>query len=174
MALAVGAYPKIESSDYKIIQEFRAKNDELYYEIAEPHFAFVFPIEEFNQKQFVYEVINKSQGYGSIDFEMNCAIVNKDAFLDYYHLLLSPDKGFSRIIKLHDKLYSEVFFDHLNLDIDFIPHMGIANSKDKFKVKQWVDHWNRMDYCVKGSIDSLTIMDYTNGVLTNLKEVNLL
>ena len=141
MALGVGAYPKLEDGDYNIIQDFRKENDELYYSIAEPHFAFVFPIEEdkIKKDQFIEEIFDNSNGVEQIDFEIKCATVNKDIFLDYYHLLLVPDKGYSKIVKLHDKLYSNLLFNHLSLDIDFIPHIGIANSKDKFKVKRWAD-----------------------------------
>lgn len=175
MALGVGAYPKLESGDYNIIQDFRRENDELYYSVAEPHFAFVFPIEENEIKKdlFIKEITDKSKGVEQINFEIKCATVNKDIFLNYYHLLLVPDKGYSKIVKLHDKLYSNLLSKHLRLDIDFIPHMGIANSKDKFKVKRWADEWNQKDFAIEGTVDCLTIVDYTSNILTDLEKVNL-
>ena len=175
MAYGVCAYPKLKNSDYMIIQDFRKENDELYYLIAEPHFAFVFPIEEdeINKDHFINEIVNKSKGVEQISFEINCATVNKDAFLDYYHMLLLPDKGYSKIVKLHDKLYSGILYNHLRLDIDFIPHMGIANSKDRYKVKNWVDNWNQKEFTIAGLIDSLTIIEYTNNILTDLDTIRL-
>lgn len=109
MAYGVCAYPKLINEDYKIIQKFRKKNDELYYTVAEPHFAFVLPIADIDKKQFIDEVFNKLEDIKSFDFEIKCATVNKDVFLDYFHLLLVPDKGYSDIVKLHDKLYSGGF-----------------------------------------------------------------
>lgn len=175
MALGVGAYPILEEIDYNIIQDFRNENDELYYSIAEPHFTFVFPIEEneIKKDQFIAEIFDKSKGVEQFDVEIKCATVNKDIFLDYYHLLLVPDKGYSKIVKLHDKLYSNLLFNHLRLDIDFIPHMGIANSKDKLKVKRWADEWNQKEFTIKGTLESLTIVDYTNNILTDLTKVKL-
>lgn len=173
MALGVCAYPKIKRIDFEIIQDFRKKNDELYYLVAEPHFSFVFPIENFEKDQFIDEISDKSNGVMHIDFEIKYATVNKDAILDYYHLLLVPDNGYSRIVKLHDKLYSDILFDYLRLDIDFIPHVGIANSKDKYKVKSWADKWNEKEYSITGMIDTLTIVDFTNNKLTDLKEIKL-
>lgn len=135
MALAVCAYPELKNEDCAAIQNFRKEHDG-YYSIVEPHFSFVFPVEGIEQSEFIEEIEQKSDGVEKIDFEIQCATVNKDAVLDIYHLLLVPDKGYSNIVKLHDKLYSDKLFNHLRLDIDFIPHMGIANSLDKYEVKK--------------------------------------
>lgn len=173
MALGVLAYPRLEKKDYKTIQEFRKDNDELYYSIVEPHFAFLFPISNINKMQFIKEVSNKAKEFQPFDFEIRCATINKDSFIDYFHLLLVPDKGYSNIVKIHDKLYSGLFLEELRLDIDFIPHMGIANSRDKFKVKKWVDSWNREDFIIKGTIDMLTVVDFTKNILSDIKEIKL-
>ena len=175
MAFGVCSYPILEDRDLNFIQDFRKENDELYYSVAKPHFAFVFPIEddEFKKDHFVDEICDKTRGVEQIDFEIGCATINKDFFLDYYHLLLVPDKGFSKIVKLHDKLYSNLLFSFLRLDIDFIPHIGVANSRDKFEVKKWVDQWNQNEFSIKGTIDALTVVDYSNNVLTDLEKIEL-
>ena len=170
MALAVCAYPVLSNKDYLGIQNFRKENDD-YYPIIEPHFSFVFPLEEIEKDEFIEEIEQKSDGFEKIYFEIRCATVNKDANLDIYHLLLVPDKGYSNIVKLHDMLYSDKLFNHLRLDIDFVPHMGIANSKDKYKVKKWADKWNAKDFLIAGSIESLMVVDYTDNVLTDIKEI---
>ena len=148
-------------------------NDELYYSVAEPHVSFVFPVFDVEKDQFINEVHDKSKGIKKINFEMRCAVVNKDAVIGCFHLLLVPDKGYSDIVKLHDRLYSDLFFKDLRLDIDFIPHMGIANSKDGFEVKIWADSWNQKEFSIAGTIEKLTIVDYTNNILTDLNEVYL-
>ncbi len=173
MAYGVCAYPRLKRKDFKLIQDYRKENDKLYYSIVQPHFSFVFPVTRIKSKQFVSEILNKSKGFKYIDFEIRCAVINKDAFIDYYHLFLIPDKGYSDIVKLHDKLYSGILFNELRLDIDFIPHIGIANSKDKYKVKKWFDNWNKIDLSIKGTIDKLTVVDYTNSILTNMNEIKL-
>lgn len=173
MACGVLAYPRLDISDYKIIQDFRRVHDELYYSVAEPHFGFVFPTENVKKDQFITEIFNKSKGVNQFDFEIRCVTVNKDSFLDYYHLLMVPDKGYSNIIKLHDKLYSDILFNCLRLDIDFIPHMGIANSKNKYEVKKWADSWNKKGFIISGKVDALTICDYTDNVLTDIESIKL-
>lgn len=174
MAYAVLSYPQLKNADYTFIQEFRKKFDALYYTVIEPHFSFVFPINEIEENTFVAEIRNKSAGVASFDFEIKCAVVNKDAVSELYHLLLVPEKGYSRVVKLHDKLYSGLLFRHLRLDIDFIPHVAIANSKDKYEVKSWADDWNRQDFSIKGRVDSITIIEYSNHIITDIEKIDLI
>lgn len=171
--LGVLAYPGLKDKDFQLIQDFRKNHDELYYAVAEPHFAFVFPLNGIGEKRFIDEIILQSAGKKHIDFDIKCATINMDAFLDYYHLLLVPDIGYSDIVKLHDQLYSGSLAQKLRLDIDFIPHMGIGNSRDGHLVKKLVDAWNAFNFSIKGRIENLTIIRYTNNVLTNLEEIRL-
>lgn len=173
MAYGVLAYPKLDISDYKTIQNFRREHDELYYSVAEPHFSFVFPIESVKKDQFVTEIFDKSKGVRQFNFEIKCVTVNKDSFLDYYHLLMVPDKGYSNIVKLHDNLYSDILFNYLELDIDFIPHMGIANSKNKYEVKKWADSWNKKEFIISGCVDTLIICEIIDNILTDLETIKL-
>ena len=173
MALGVLAYPEWNPGDHAHIQDFRKAHDELYYELVEPHFAFVFPVEGIGHEAFLEEAEGQSRGFGPIDFEIRCATINKDAVLPYYHLLLVPDQGYSKVVRLHDRLYSGLFRPHLRLDIDFVPHVGIANSKDPQRVKQWVDSWNEEEFCIGGRIASLTVIDYSEGTLKDLHTIPL-
>ena len=173
MALGVLAYPSISNEDYNLIQNFRKSNDELYFEIVHPHFAFVFPTDSLAENAFIEEIKEKAKDFERIKFELKCACVNKDSFMDFFHLLLVPDQGHSQIVKLHDKLYSESLFNELRLDIDFIPHMGIANSKDGYQVKTWVDHWNSQPFSIQGHINALTVIKYDGNSLKNLVNIPL-
>lgn len=127
--LAVVSYPKIKPSDYEWINEYRKKNDYTY-DLIDLHWSFVFPVFDYDEKEFIGEVKLQAKDFKAIDFQVKCAIRNNDLTSDYWHVLLAPDKGFSDIVKLHDKLYSGKLKDLERLDLDFIPHMGIANSKD--------------------------------------------
>ena len=173
MALGVLSYPSISKEDYGLIQEFRKTNDELYFEMVEPHFAFVFPTDSFEENEFVEEIIDKAKRAQSFNFELKCACVNKDSFIEYFHLLLVPDQGHSNIVKLHDRLYSDLLIDELRLDIDFIPHMGIANSKQGHKVKEWADIWNSRDFSIKGRVETLTVIRFDGKNLENIANIHL-
>ncbi len=173
MALGILAYPEWHPGDYRKIQEFRKRHDALYYRVVEPHFAFVFPLEGIGREAFLAEAEKQSRDFGPIPFEIRCATINKDAVLPDYHLLLVPEMGYSKVVRLHDRLYSGLFRPHLRLDIDFIPHVGIANSKDPELVKQWVDAWNQEEFCIRGRLETFTVVEYSQGVLSDLDTLPL-
>lgn len=137
MAYAVISYPELSGTDYKRIQEYRKENDEWLFTVVEPHITFVFPVFEMQEEDFITEIETLAYNTQKINFVFRCAIINKDSFSDYYHALLAPDEGFSRIVKLHDKLYSRTLKPYHRMDIDFIPHMGLGTSKDKETCKKW-------------------------------------
>jgi hypothetical protein len=173
MALLVLAYPELSKSDFEKIQNYRKDHDELHYRVIEPHFTFVFPVFDITQNDFIKEVEARAQNVAAFDFTIRCATVSKDAFSDYFHSFLVPDQGYSNVVKLHDKLYSEKFLRNLRLDIDYIPHIGIGNSKDKFFCKKMADEWNSSDFLIEGRISNLSIVNYENNVVSHLKRLDL-
>lgn len=173
MAYLVIAYPKLTSEYFDQIQNFREYNDELYFKMVQLHFTIVFPVLDISQEEFISEVKSKSAGLTIINFVIRCAIINKDSLSDYFHAFLVPDEGFSRIVKLHDKLYSEKLNGNLRLDIAFIPHINIGNSKDKNLCKKMVDKWNEKEFLISGAISKLTIAKYEKEILTNIAEIEL-
>ncbi len=173
MAYAAIAYPEMNNTDYQKIQQYRRENDEWLFTVVEPHITFVFPVFEMPEKDFIAEVEDLCNDIHPIDFVFRCAIINKDSFSDYYHALLAPDEGFSRIVKLHDKLYSRNLKPYHRMDIDFIPHMGIGTSKDKDKCKKMVDEWNKIDFSIAGVISHLSIVRYENDMVETIKNIRL-
>jgi len=173
MGLLVVAYPNLKEEDYNRIQQFRKKHDELYYSIIEPHFTIVFPVFDSYENEFINEIEEKSKDIKKFNFTIRCATINKDAFSEYYHIFLVPDEGYSHIVKLHDVLYSELLFKNLRLDIDFIPHIGIGNSKNKYTCKKLADQWNSVDFSISGSITKLTAIEYSNNRIKKLHTFKL-
>lgn len=172
MSYLVLAYPELSNEDFNLIQDYRKVHD-IFYPVVHPHFTIVFPVDNQPEKAFIREVEKQSGSIKKIEFLIKCATINKDAFSDYYHIFLVPDQGFSDIVKLHDKLYSGLLFDNLRLDIDFIPHIGIGNSKDKWECKKMVDRWNSKNFSIKGQITHLTMVNYENDKVTSLKKIKL-
>lgn len=115
----------------------------------------------------------RSAGLEKFDFALRSAVIHKDAFSDYYHVFLVPDEGFSRFIRVHDQLYSGRLKENLRLDIDFIPHLGIAKSLDKYLCKETVDHWNSESFEIKGIISYLTHVEYVDSQIIEIEQIRL-
>jgi 2'-5' RNA ligase len=173
MAYLVLAYPELRHEDFELIQDYRKNNDELYFKIVNPHFTIVFPVFDVSQDEFINEIKQNSKDINKFDFTIRCATINKDAFNDYFHAFLVPDEGYSKFVKLHDVLYSDKLKGNLRLDLDFVPHIGIGNSKNKFSCKEMVDEWNRKEFSISGKIKYLTIVNYENDTVTKLHEIEL-
>ncbi len=172
MAYLVLAYPELIPGSMDKIQHYRKQYDSLY-NIVEPHFTIVFLINEFSETEFIREVTYQANKFKKFDFIIRCATVNKDADSDYFNTFLVPDEGYSNMIRLHDKLYSEKFKEHLMLDISYIPHITIGGSSDKFLCKKLADEWNEKDLSIGGVISHLDIIKYENNIVTKVKTIDL-
>ncbi|MBN2348797.1 MAG: 2'-5' RNA ligase family protein [Bacteroidales bacterium] len=173
MALLVLGYPKIDKKDYNWIQKYRKSNDGLYFEIVEPHFTIVSPVFDFEEQDLIDEIQEKASGTSVINFELRCAMVNKDAVLDYFHVNLIPDLGFSSFIKLHNKLYKGNLAEYLRLNVCFIPHIGIGNTKDPLECKEQVDKLNEKDIRIPGMLNNLEVVKFSNSTYTSLATIPL-
>jgi len=171
--LAVVAYPKLSEKDKSWIEAYRKEHD-AYYDLVPAHFSFVFP--DFNNQKddFIKEVILKSKGVRKIGFRLRSAIRNNDRTNEYWHVLLVPDEGFSEVVKLHGLLYSGLFKKQERLDLDFIPHIAIANSTIPEECKRLVNEVNAMNIDISGTIDKLDIIQYQNNKITTINFVSLI
>lgn len=173
MLYLVLAYPKISDKDFDFIQSYRKEHDPKYYSVVQPHFTIVFPTGDVTQEEFITEVEGKARDLGKIVFSIRCATINFDYSGEYYHEFLVPDEGNSKIVKLHDRLYSGKFYKNIRFDIDFIPHIGIGNSEDVQVCKKNIDLLNSLDLNIEGTIEDLDIVSYDGGVITTIKKLNL-
>jgi len=173
MAYLVLAYPELSKDDYDWIQSIRKDYDELNYGIVEPHFTIVFPSSYKDDSAFVDEIVRLVSGIKSFEFCISCALINKDAFNDYWHVFLTPDKGFSNIVKLHDKLYSDALYDSLLMDIQFVPHISIASSTDQIRCKRLADDLNAREMLIVGRVKSIDIVWNEGDIVTSLRREEL-
>jgi 2'-5' RNA ligase len=172
MAFLAIAYPELTKADFQKIQKFRQKND-LFFRVVNPHFTLVFPVSDWKEKTFIVEVTKRARNFHPFEFCLRSATLNKDAFSDYFHVFLVPDEGYSQLIKLHDRLYNGLLFSQRKLQIDFIPHVGIGNSRDPQKCLKMISHWNRRPFAIAGQISFLDIVKYEKNVVETLKRIPL-
>ena len=172
-ALLVLSYPNISRADFEWIQAIRKKHDELYFNVVDPHFTLVFPVFDVDQETSVAHVKEQSKHIASFDFVIRCAVLSNDLFTGYTHVFLAPDEGYSKIVKLHDRLYTGLLKKNLRLDIPFIPHIGIANAVDPNVCKQLVDELNAQNFEIKGKVDALDLIWYENDQVGTIERIAL-
>ncbi len=172
MNLHVVAYPELSAADYSKIQAERKVHNSLY-SVIEPHFTIVFSVQGMEAGNFIAEIAKQSGAVPRIEFCLRCAVIVKDSFSNNYDAFLVPDEGYSRIVKLHDKLYSGSLSPHHRLDVCYIPHISIGYSPDMQIIKEIADQWNANDFAICGTIPALDIINYENRVVTTLERVGL-
>ena len=173
MSLIVISCPKINKKDFEWIQSIRKKHDELYFDIIEPHFTFVFPTKSTLEKQLISHVKDILNKQSEIKFNLGETIINKDAFNSYYHLFLIPNKGSDEIIKLHDLLYTKILEPELRKDIPFIPHLGIANNKNKNECLKLKKELSKNKISINGKINEIDICRYENNKIITITKIKL-
>jgi 2'-5' RNA ligase len=172
MSLLVLAFPKLHKEDFDPIQSFRKEHDELY-NIVEPHFTLVFPVFDIATDDFIREITDKANSFQSFDFIISEAIVHKDEMADQYLAFLVPEKGYQKLVSLHDILYSEKLKSNLRYDIPYVPHITIGKAKEKIQVERMVDKWNINQRVIPGVINELTLVSFENKGVTKLGEIML-
>ena len=173
MSLLVVAYPSLSAQDAAWLQAIRQKYGELEHSALPPHFTFVFPLSTVEEDSLRAHVKVQAMSYGRIEFTLRSSLLVKDDSMERYHVVLVPDEGLSRIVKLHDKLYTGVLAASLRLDIAFIPHITIGYSGNAPACKAIVDSINSEAFEVQGAIHTLSIVQKTENEIRTIAQIEL-
>lgn len=173
-SLLVVNYPTISTEDLNWIQQIRKQHDELYWKVVDPHFTIVFPVVTSEEEAFIHHVKQTVKSIAAFNFVLRCAVLSNDAFSDYMHVFLVPDEGYSNIVKLHDRLYNDILTNELRLDIPFIPHIGIANSRNAQTCKELVDELNIQSFEIRGKVKKLDVIWYEDDTVETIAQIPLI
>jgi 2'-5' RNA ligase len=173
MALLVLGYPSLDSADYRWVQAFRADHDPQF-RIVAPHFTLVFPLDDSLEDELTAHVRLHAKSSPKLSFTLRCATLMPDAGSESAHIFLTPDEGFSALVKLHNQLYTGVLAPHLRLDMPFVPHITVGQKDDRQAAQRLVAELNTQNFAIQGSIARLTVIRFANGLVTNLVETPLL
>lgn len=173
MSFLVLGYPELSPADYAWLQTLRAKYDLLQYAVVGPHFTFVFPVSGLDQDAFVTHIKHQGQGLAGFTFALRCAVVVKDALNAYMHVFLTPEEGYSAMVKLHDRLYTGPLAANLRLDIPFIPHLTVGYDADAHACKRLADELNAQNFSIPGAITALDVVRYEDGRAENIEQITL-
>jgi 2'-5' RNA ligase len=173
MSLLAISYPELKPRDFDRIQLIRAEYDELQYELVKPHITIVFATERVGQSEFIDHVLKVSEEASAIRFVMRRTIVMRDYFGDCWYVFMAAAEGCSEIVGLHDRLYTGKLTGELRLDLPYIPHITIGNSKDPQVCATLADRLNVEDLAIVGRISSIDIVTYENDRIETICTVEL-
>lgn len=61
----------------------------------------------------------------------------------------------------------------LRLDVPYVPHIGIATSKDRNHLYELATEWNREGLEIHGAVDELTLSSYDGNGVVDLERFRL-
>jgi 2'-5' RNA ligase superfamily len=173
MALAVVNYPTIGKDDLDWIQFIRREHDHLFFSVVAPHFTIVFPTDGVAQSTLIEHVAEQIALFHSFEVVLRCAILGDPAFMGHAHAFLTPDEGFSEVVRLHDGLYTGPLAGELRLDLPFIPHVGIASTPSLEECKAIVDRLNKERFEIRGQVDTLDVIGYDGKTVWTIEKCAL-
>ena len=173
VSLLVISYPELEQKGYEWIQSVRAEHDKLGFQLINPHFTLVFQVDDVSQSAFVDHVRAVSTDWGSIPFTLRRAEILSDADTGCSYTVLTPDEGYSEIVKLHDRLYTGELADKVRLDTPYVPHITVGNSKEPRICKVLCDRLNGSDFSAAGRIRSIDVISYDGTRITTIERILL-
>jgi 2'-5' RNA ligase len=137
---AIHLFP--EFSNLNSINVLRAKYDPLV-DLIPPHVTLVFPFESNITTEALTEHLKQST-VGLKPFQI---VVKGVTGAQKEYLFLNVKVGNDQIIRLHDKLYTGMLKQYLNLSLTFIPHLAVGRIKDKQKFEfalEETEDWNEI------------------------------
>lgn len=171
MAFLVLAFHEISINDLEWIPSYRKENNKLYFDTVDRHFTIVFATNDFTERIFLDEITSLSKELKEIEFEINDTVVINDYFNEYYQEFLVPGKGYSEVVKLHNRLYTQRLLPNLRTDLEYTPHFCIGNSKDINERNNRINNLKLIS--IKGRINELTIVHYENYIVSKIGDIQL-
>jgi 2'-5' RNA ligase len=172
VALVVVGYPSISKHDFDWIQLVRSQHDDQFKIIA-PHFTLVFPCRLKNQQDLINHVQARVKGIPPIPFSIKKVIAVKDRLSENTHLFLTPEEGSNAILKLHDRLYTDILASELNRDVPFIPHITLGKSLDPDRIQRLAAEINTRNLAIKGTLDTLVVASFDGQQVKTLAYIQL-
>jgi 2'-5' RNA ligase len=151
-------YPVLDAPARNRLVALRRQHDARNADRVEPHFTLVFRVAGIDEAALLAHAGPLCDATEPIDFILRCALVVPEDDHTSWCVFLVPDKGFSSLVHLHDRLYTGPLAAHLRLDIPFVPHLTVARTTDAPRAKELADAMNAERFAIRGQIDELTLV----------------
>jgi 2'-5' RNA ligase len=157
--LACVGYPKLEESDHRWIESFRARHDPQASRIR-AHFTLVFPV-ELAAEPVIEHFSAILRSARAIPLVLRRAEPVADLIAGGSHVFLVPEEGRDEIVALHDQLYGGPLRPLLRLDIPFLPHITMGAAATRDECQRLADELNREALAVEGILEQVDLIEVT-------------
>jgi 2'-5' RNA ligase len=128
MPLAIVTFPEIPADERVWIEELRKTHLSAPEADVAPHVTLVFPAEIANDENLLMHMFGACGSTQPIDARFCIAAPMADPLNGGWTVQLLPDQGLSKLMRLHNFLYTGPIAEHLNLDVPYVPHLTLART----------------------------------------------
>jgi 2'-5' RNA ligase len=156
-ALYTVAFPALSAANRAVIDAIRAQHDASNARIIRPHFTLVFAATVKDEQKYRDHVATIAARTPRIPFVCREALSDAADGQEVTHVYLVASDGASRIVRLHDALYSGPLSQHLRKELTYIPHITIGTFDSPTEAGSLCDRLNAKALSIEGVIDALSV-----------------
>ena len=168
MMYALVHYPNV---DTRHINQLRIKYDPQA-KLIEPHITLMFPVSEsIGDKDLIHHLKSILSNWQTFPIHLQGLQISSDD-----HLFLLIQEGNSRVIRLHDEIYTGILTDYWRKDLPFVPHLTLGVLKKESNEYSLVfEEAKRLDidyYCMLDKLHLVKVNDDRSKIIWS-KELTL-
>jgi 2'-5' RNA ligase len=170
--LYVLTYPDFEASVAEKIERFRQEYEPERARMVRPHLTLVFGLSDLGPTELIQLCEEVAKGLPPFNVEFSSTECVYDPFEQAFKLFALCGVGGNHVTALHLKLYEGSHGLEPDQEYPYRPHMTIATHRDRHVVES-LDPTMIGSLPLRGTIDSLEIVDLVDGRLSSVRSVPL-
>ncbi len=156
--VAVVCLPKLTPTDRGWVDSVRSRHLAREQLSVEPHVTLVFPCDEVDRPEIRSHLAVVAAESGPFDVALRAAVLLPDPFTGEFVVALVPDEGNSRLLRLHDRLYTGPFTQHQPVGVPFVPHLTLARMTASAAARALADDVNGGEPDLRTRVTDLVLM----------------
>ncbi|MDA0342262.1 MAG: 2'-5' RNA ligase family protein [Proteobacteria bacterium] len=142
MSLTIVAFPEIAATELGWVEGLRQAHLPAPEADIAPHMTLVFSADVATDDNLTMHMLGVAGSTQPFDATFRIVAPVVDPINGGWTVQLLPDQGLSKLMRLHNFLYSGPFADHLNLDVPYVPHLTLARTTTGQQAKALCEELN--------------------------------
>jgi 2'-5' RNA ligase len=173
MSLAIVTFPVIPATELSWIEDLRRAHLSAPDGDVAPHVTLVFPADFETGEDLMMHMFGVTGSTQPFEAIFRIAVPVIDPINGGWTVQLLPDQGLSKLMRMHNFLYTGPIAEHLNLDVPYVPHLTVARATTAQQAKALSDELNADIIEVEAHFKTVDVLRIDNGTVAKEAEYEL-
>jgi 2'-5' RNA ligase len=164
--LAIVTFPEIQADEFGWIEDLRGTHLPAPEAGVAPHVTLVFPAEITTDDNLMMHMLGAAGSTQPIDASFRIAAPMVDPIKGGWTVRLLPDQGLSKLMRLHNFLYTGPFAPHLNLDASYVPHLTVGRATSGQQAQALSEELNSSVIEIEARFTTVDLLRIEDGKVT--------